>query len=93
MSRMLGRMSPSWCVTCCHPPGLDCAESGRDSRAQKRLENRRWRSEAVASLMDEEDELVGLMRPASVECASRDCDNPAEDQSPYCAGCNGDLAL
>ena len=43
MTRMLGRLRPSWCPVCRTEPGPDCPDSGCDTRAAKRRENRETR--------------------------------------------------
>lgn len=38
---MLGDVAPSWCPHCHCPPGPDCPDAGKTTRAAKRAEQRR----------------------------------------------------
>lgn len=42
MARMLGDMQGSHCPSCHGKPGVDCPDTGRGSREQKRVEERDW---------------------------------------------------
>jgi hypothetical protein len=58
--RMLGDVAQSWCPSCHCPPGPDCPDTGKTTRAAKRREQRvqqrsvddlvaEWRQAAAAA--------------------------------------------